>query len=165
MEAKHRITSYNVCYTKLLRIRLEVEHLDEMGDLCRKFLYVELMGKHSNIIFCDEQNVVIDSIKRVSTMVSSVREVLPGREYFIPDTQEKRIPLHEEKENFIRTISEKSFMLYKALYSSYMGISPLVITSYSIHYTKLYDSAGARSPMTPSPAISRWTICPRCMPM
>ena len=107
-------------------IRLEVEHLDEMGDLCRKFLYVELMGKHSNIIFCDEQNVVIDSIKRVSTMVSSVREVLPGREYFIPDTQEKRIPLHEEKENFIRTISEKSIMLYKALYSSYMGISPLV---------------------------------------
>lgn len=107
-------------------IRLEVEHLDEMGDLCRKFLYVELMGKHSNIIFCDEQNVVIDSIKRVSTMMSSVREVLPGREYFIPDTQEKRIPLHEEKENFIRTISEKSFMLYKALYSSYMGISPLV---------------------------------------
>ena len=34
-------------------IKMEVEHLDEMGDLCRKYLYIELMGKHSNIIFCN----------------------------------------------------------------------------------------------------------------
>lgn len=33
-------------------IRFEIEHLDELGDLCRKYLIVELMGKHSNIIFC-----------------------------------------------------------------------------------------------------------------
>ena len=33
-------------------IEFELEHLDEMGDLCRKRLIVELMGKHSNIIFC-----------------------------------------------------------------------------------------------------------------
>ena len=31
----------------------ELEHLDEMGDLCRKKLIVEIMGKHSNIIFCN----------------------------------------------------------------------------------------------------------------
>ena len=32
---------------RVLRFRLE--HLNEMGDLCTKQLYVELMGKHSNI--------------------------------------------------------------------------------------------------------------------
>ncbi|MDD6212662.1 MAG: NFACT family protein, partial [Clostridiales bacterium] len=32
-------------------IHIEIEHLDEMGDLCRKKLIVELMGKYSNIIF------------------------------------------------------------------------------------------------------------------
>ena len=32
-------------------IEFEIEHLDELGDLCRKRLIVELMGKHSNIIF------------------------------------------------------------------------------------------------------------------
>lgn len=31
-------------------IHFDIEHLDEMGDLCRKTLIVELMGKHSNII-------------------------------------------------------------------------------------------------------------------
>ncbi len=107
-------------------IKMEVEHLDEMGDLCRKYLYIELMGKHSNIIFCDEQNTIIDSIKRISTMVSSVREVLPGREYFIPDTQGKRSPILESKEDFCNTIRSKSMPLQKAVYTSYMGISPLI---------------------------------------
>ena len=41
-------------------VRIEVEHLDEMGDLRRKFIVIELMGKHSNIIFCDENNVILD---------------------------------------------------------------------------------------------------------
>ena len=64
-------------------IRFEIEHLDELGDLCRKSLIVEIMGKHSNIIFCNEKGMIIDSIKHVSAQMSSVREVLPGREYFI----------------------------------------------------------------------------------
>ena len=71
-------------------VRIEVEHLDEMGDLRRKFIVIELMGKHSNIIFCDENNVILDSIKHISAQVSSVREVLPGRDYFIPGRRKIR---------------------------------------------------------------------------
>ena len=71
-------------------IRFEIEHLDELGDLCRKSLIVEIMGKHSNIIFCNEKGMIIDSIKHVSAQMSSVREVLPGREYFYPGYYEKR---------------------------------------------------------------------------
>ncbi len=74
-------------------IQLTLEHLNELGDLCRKKLIVEVMGKHSNIIFCDDQDRIIDSIKHISGMVSSVREVLPGRDYFIPQTQNKLNPL------------------------------------------------------------------------
>ena len=60
-------------------LHFEIEHLDEMGDLCRKTLIAELMGKHSNLIFCKEDGTILDSIKHVSLAVSSVREVLPGR--------------------------------------------------------------------------------------
>ncbi len=41
-------------------IRFEVEHLDEMGDLRHKVLIIEIMGKYSNIIFTDENDVIID---------------------------------------------------------------------------------------------------------
>lgn len=81
-------------------IRITVEHLDEMGDLKKKNLIIELMGKYSNIIFCDENERIIDSIKRVPSQMSSVREVLPGREYFIPETQDKRNPLDCSYEQF-----------------------------------------------------------------
>ena len=69
-------------------INFKIEHLDEMGDLCQKTLIVELMGKRSNIIFCDANGRIIDSIKHVSAAMSSLREVLPGRTYCIPATQD-----------------------------------------------------------------------------
>ncbi len=106
-------------------IRMEIEHLDELGDLRHKTLIVEIMGKHSNLIFCDENDRIIDSIKHVSLQMSSVREVLPGRTYFIPVTQEKADPLSLTPEDFSALIGSKSTKLAKALYTSYTGISPV----------------------------------------
>lgn len=107
-------------------IRIEVEHLDELGDLRRKYLIVELMGKHSNIIFCDENEHIIDSIKHISAQVSSVREVLPGREYFIPKTQEKADPLSISEELFQELLLHTPAPIHKALYQRLTGISPTV---------------------------------------
>lgn len=108
-------------------VRIGIEHLNEMGDLCRKTLIVEIMGKHSNIIFCDENNIIIDSIKHVSAAVSSVREVLPGRTYFIPQTQEKRNPLKEiSPEDFTALIKAQPTTLCKAVYGCFTGFSPVM---------------------------------------
>lgn len=107
-------------------INFKLEHLDEMGDLRIKYLIVELMGKHSNIIFCDENMTIIDSIKRINQFVSSVREVLPGRPYFIPATTEKFDPLTIAYETFRDSILKKSMPIGKALYNSLTGISPLI---------------------------------------
>ncbi len=105
-------------------LKLEIEHLDEMGDLCRKYLIFELMGKHSNIIFVNGDGVIIDSIKRVSAAVSSVREVLPGREYFIPQTQQKADLLDTESIDLGALAQAQP--LYKAIYGGYTGISPII---------------------------------------
>ncbi|MDY4596425.1 Rqc2 family fibronectin-binding protein [Faecalimonas umbilicata] len=107
-------------------IHFEIEHLDELGDLCKKELIVEIMGKHSNIIFCNEDGTIIDSIKHVSSQMSSVREVLPGRTYFIPDTMEKSDPLSVSFAEFQRVLTEKPMPLSKAVYTSFTGISPVV---------------------------------------
>ena len=96
-------------------VRFEIEHLDEMGDLRRKTLAMELMGKHSNIIFCDENDMILDSIKHISAQVSSVREVLPGRTYFIPHSGEKKNPLEITEEEFIPLIQGTPQPLSKAL--------------------------------------------------
>ncbi len=123
--ANGRITS--ITQPGLERIvRFTIEHLDELGDLRQKTLIIELMGKHSNIIFCDEEDRIIDSIKHVSFQTSSVREVLPGRAYFVPQTQEKADPLHTSQESFVQLLLGRPMPLSKALYSSYTGISPVI---------------------------------------
>lgn len=106
-------------------VEFTIEHLNEMGDLCQKKLVIELMGKHSNIIFLDEQGMIIDSIKHISHMVSSVREVLPGRQYVYPPSGEKKNPLCIDKEGFMEAIS-KPLSLTKSIYTSVTGFSPLV---------------------------------------
>lgn len=107
-------------------IHIEVEHLDEMGDLRHKTLVMELMGKHSNIIFLNDDATIIDSIKHVSAAISSVREVLPGKPYFVADTQEKQDLLTGSLEEMISTLQRKPQPIYKAIYGSITGISPIL---------------------------------------
>ena len=106
-----------------------IEHLDEMGDLSEKYLIAELMGKHSNIILTKSDLTIIDSIKHISHMTSSVREVLPGRRYFIPETLDKRDPVElyrlKDKEAFTALISTAPVLpVYKKIYMSITGFSP-----------------------------------------
>ena len=107
-------------------VEFELEHLNELGDPCRKRLIMELMGKHSNIIFCDEKGMILDSIKHVSSHMSSVREVLPGREYFIPNTRDKENPLTVSEEEFTQHICKKPVNISRALYTSLTGMSPVM---------------------------------------
>ena len=117
----------DITQPKLERIIcFHIEHLNELGDLCRKKLIVEIMGKHSNIIFCDENDMIIDSIKHISCQVSSVREVLPGRTYFIPDTMSKSDPLTVSFDEFVNALTSKPMPSAKAIYCSFTGVSPVV---------------------------------------
>lgn len=107
-------------------VRFRIEHLDEMGDVCTKQLVIEIMGKHSNIIFCDDQDRIIDSLKRVNAQVSSVREVLAGRQYCLPPSHDKINPLTVSRQDYEQTILTKPVSLCNMLYTSLTGISPVV---------------------------------------
>lgn len=107
-------------------IEFLIEHPNEMGDICRKRLIVELMGKHSNIIFCREDGLILDSIKHITSQISSVREVLPGRQYFIPRTIEKEDPLTITQEGFASLMRDTAEPLMKAFYQKLTGISPTI---------------------------------------
>ena len=110
-------------------VHIRLEHLNELGDLCEKILTMELMGKYSNIIFRDDEKI-IDSMKHVSTAVSSVREVLPQRPYFIPGTEEKinlpEVCGEEIRREFEKLLAEKSVAASKFIYKNFTGISPVM---------------------------------------
>ncbi|MDI9475823.1 MAG: NFACT RNA binding domain-containing protein [Natronincolaceae bacterium] len=111
-------------------IELVIEFLDELNILKTKKLLIEMMGRHSNIILVDcEDNKIIDSIKRIPSSVSRYRQVLPGLEYVMPPSQNKINPLEiDTKNDFISAIQnkDKRTSIYKAIYTSFTGISPLL---------------------------------------
>ncbi len=107
-------------------VHIDIEHLDEMGDLRHKTLVVEIMGKHSNIIFCDDNGMILDSIKHVTSAVSSLREVLPGRPYFVAHTQDKLDALSAGYDSFQNTLAARPQPVFKAIYGSFTGISPIL---------------------------------------
>jgi predicted ribosome quality control (RQC) complex YloA/Tae2 family protein len=86
-------------FERILEITFEV--LSEMGDLTEKKLIIEIMGRHSNIIFTDKDSKILDSIKHVGENISRVREVLPGKQYVSPPSQGKSDPLTADREQVI----------------------------------------------------------------
>lgn len=107
-------------------IVLEVEAMNELGDITAKKLILEMMGKYSNFIVTDENNKILDAIKRVSHDKSSVREVLPGKEYCMPPSQHKQNPIFITKEHILKQLDKQSgAKVQEVLYKSYTGISPI----------------------------------------
>lgn len=137
-------------------ISFKIEHLDELGDVCEKYLIVEIMGKHSNIIFCDSEMKIIDSIKHVSSFVSSLREVLPGRSYFIVQTSEKINPLELTREQFMQEVVSQPLPIGKALYTKLTGLSPLAANE--ICFRSGIDSDASTSSLSDDEALHLYNI-------
>ncbi|MBR0107361.1 MAG: NFACT family protein [Lachnospiraceae bacterium] len=107
-------------------LNFDIEHRNELGDTEVLTLIIELMGKHSNIILCGADRVILDSIKRVPANVSSLREVLPGKEYFTLNTRDQADTLSLTPEIFRDRIAGRPEPLAKALNRGLSGISPLM---------------------------------------
>jgi predicted ribosome quality control (RQC) complex YloA/Tae2 family protein len=109
-------------------IKLTVKNRDEIGDETTKVLYVEIMGRHSNVILVDEKSEkIIDSIKHIPSFQNRHRTILPGYTFVMPPAQEKTNPFSvTTKEEFISKISWNEGKLDKQLVSRFSGFSPLI---------------------------------------
>ena len=87
---------------------LHFESLDEMGDWTRKKLIIEIMGRHSNIIFTNQDGKILDSVKHVSKNISRVREVLPGKYYTDPPSHGKSDPRKAGREQVLSLLTSQN---------------------------------------------------------
>ena len=104
-------------------VNIDVEHRNELGELVTMRLCTEIMGKHSNTILIDSNGIILDSAKRIPSHVSSIREVLPGKEYFIPNTTSKSDPLSVKSlEEFYSKI-DGNVPISKSIQKGFTGFS------------------------------------------
>jgi len=116
-------------------IRIEFETTNEIGDPVIYWLVVEIMGRHSNIIFVDPQKkIILDCIHHVNHQINSFRELLPGKEYNTPPLQSKLNLLevdidtiqHLVNEHEIEPDKNNTTNLERFFVTNFQGISPLV---------------------------------------
>lgn len=127
---KHLVggTIKNICQHKMDRVVcFEIENLNELKELNKKLLIIEIMGKHSNIILVDkESNKIIDSIKHIDSRQSSIREVFPNKDYFFVKDEKENIL--EENYRLPSEILKNSepISMKKFFYTNYLGFSPTI---------------------------------------
>lgn len=109
-------------------IKISIDSLDELKEKSTKDIYIEIMGRHSNIILTHSlDNKIIDSAKRIPTSISRVRQILPGITYELPPAQSKLNPLDNiSNSTFIDSLKSYEGPIFKGIYSKFLGISPII---------------------------------------
>ena len=107
-------------------VTIELEGYNELNDKLRKKLIIELMGKHSNIILLNENNKIIDSIRHLDISSGSLRDILPAREYILPNNDTKLDFYNASKEDFINIINDD---ITKSITNNYTGFSNSFVSS------------------------------------
>lgn len=100
---KHLMNAMLIKIEQLGFDRILVFHftkINELGELKKYYIYFECLGKNSNLIFCDEENRIIDSLKKFSISEKTERTLFNGEKYRRPEFIEKKVPSSLTEEEF-----------------------------------------------------------------
>ena len=109
-------------------VRIELDVTDDFGQLGRRTLVLEAMGRRSNLILLDGEDRVIDCMRRVDAEMSAARQVLPGLFYEQPASTGRLPFLEETEEGFLEKLAQANpeVQLDRFLLDAYFGIAPLM---------------------------------------
>ncbi|HEY9647978.1 MAG TPA: NFACT RNA binding domain-containing protein [Chroococcidiopsis sp.] len=97
------------------------------GDPALWHLYVEIMGKYSNVILTTPDQQIVSVAHQVSTQQSSVRAVLTGQPYEFPPALTDPAPsLEEPQERWQERLSLIPYPLQRSLLKNYRGLSTVL---------------------------------------
>ncbi len=120
----------------------DFECTNEIGDVVTNTLIAEIMGRHSNIILVRDGRV-IDSVKRVTDDISSVRRVLPNIEYETPPREERLCLLDCTADDVLAAIDGSPERLSKKLTAVLEGVSPIFARECAYYAAKDVDAVCA----------------------
>ncbi|MGJ8730215.1 Rqc2 family fibronectin-binding protein [Listeria aquatica] len=118
----------------------EILSKDDIGEKRYVDLYIEIMGRHSNITLVDrEKKTIIDCIKHLSPAQNSYRTLLPGAPYVLPPAGDKKDPFEVTREEFEAENFEVEVNLSKQLVGKFAGFSPLLAGEIVLRYQETND--------------------------
>ena len=130
-QLKHQLNGYALAEIKPVapwERALDLQFARRPGDSVQWHLYVEVMGKYSNVILVNAQNQIVTAAHQVTEQQSSVRPILTGTPYILPPAIAGPFPsLEESQERWQENVSLIPTTLKKALLKAYSGLSSSLI--------------------------------------
>ena len=117
-------------------IHIKIEAQDELRDWHKYTLIVEIMGKHSNIVLVNDENVIIDAIKHITPSVSLYRNLMPNLAYIAPPKQDKLNPLELSIERINNVFGNENVPVNKTIINNLSGVSPFVAQELELRIEK-----------------------------
>lgn len=111
-------------------VKINMQAVNELGDLVHFTLAVEIMGRYSNIILIDGNGIIVDALRRVDEGKSHVRTVLPGVKYVSPPKQDKLNIFDDNIDDIKTRLNLSGKTPSKAFQDTVMGVSPIVCREY-----------------------------------
>ena len=103
------------------------ECVDEMGDLVRRKLVAELMGRTCNLYLLSPEGRIMDCLRRIGLDESTKRQALPGLYYQNPEPIAKKNPAELTAQDYVNLLSQPGAdLLAQRLMDELGGLSPLV---------------------------------------
>ncbi|MBP3381712.1 MAG: NFACT family protein [Clostridia bacterium] len=117
-------------------VYLDFDCVNELGDIVRQTIAAELMGKHSNIILIDENDKVVDAVKRVDLSMSPIRPILPGVVYADPPALQDRMDISSALPTAVTAaIIKTGKPLSSAILQVTCGLAPVLCREIAIRVT------------------------------
>lgn len=102
-------------------VKIEFECYNDLNDLVKRKLFIEIMSRQSNIVLTNENNIIIDTLRHTDT---STRELLPAHEYtFVPINKKSFLKLNNFDEFYNIIHDNNSEFLDKILMNTFIGFS------------------------------------------
>lgn len=147
MLLRKHILGYKIkkIYTKSLEriVFIVLENLENPEKPIFKTLIIELMGKHSNIILVDENNIVIDSIRHTSVEENSLRDIYPTAKYMLPNLNKYNILEMKNFEEFYSHIDSENVV--NSILDNFAGIGAInlnyIVKNISLQKDNEYKSS------------------------
>ena len=117
---------------------IELEGYNELNDLITKKLVIELMGKHSNIILLNSNDIILNSLRQFDKLNGSHRDIIPTRTYIFPVTTKSSM-IEIEFNNFYKLlIKENIISISNAISNLFIGISK-TFTNYTTNILNIKE--------------------------
>ncbi len=138
-------------------MRLDIEFVDAFGAPLLRSLFLEAMGKNSNLVLCDENGVILGALRTLDLVQNPDRPLLCGMPYLPPQIRQGSLALTDpELADHVKaafSAAADDALSEKVLLGAVSGIAPVVAREI------LYDVTGEISPLAAGVDLER--LCNR----